>query len=260
MKKGLTIFVLLIALAAGAAWYFLSGAGEFIRAQIEQQGSKFLSTSVSVSAVDLALADGRLTISGLAVKNPSGFSDNNAFSLNDITFDIGDVMSEPYVIQEVSINAPQVLYEVDENGKGNLLVLKDNLTKQLPQSTEPPADTKSDAANPLLMIENVTVSNVQLRINFEKLSTGDIQLEQKAYDVTLPTFKAGPIGKPNGIPADQAGAAIANEMLSNIIKQAKSEAKKRLEEAAKAKAKEKLDEKKDELLDKAKDKLKGIFN
>ncbi|MEP4889495.1 MAG: hypothetical protein ABJV04_05680 [Aliiglaciecola sp.] len=258
MKKGLIVFAIIILLIAGGAWYLLSGAGDFIRVQMEQQGSKYLGTPVSVFNVDLALSDGRLTISDIDVENPDGFSDEDAFSVENITLDLGEVLSEPYVVQTVSINAPEVLYEVDESGKGNLLVIKDNLAANLPKSESQPSS--EPGANPLIIVENVTVSNVRLKLDFEKLSTGELEIEQKTYEITLPTFNAGPIGQPNGIPADQAGMAIVNAMLDNIIDQAKSEAKKKLAEEAKKLAQEKLDEEKEKLTEKAKDKLKGLFN
>jgi hypothetical protein len=258
MKKGLGIFVLLILLIAGGAYYMLSGAGDFIRTQIQQQGSKYLGTEVSVLNVDLALTEGRMTISNLNIKNPQGFSNENAFSVDAITLDLGDVINEPYVVQTITINAPEVLYEVDKNGKGNLLKLKDTLAANLPKTTNEPA--AKETANPLIIVENVTVSNVRLKLNFEQLATGDLNIETKAYEVTLPTFNAGPIGNPNGMPADKVGAAVVDAMLSNIIAAAKSEAKKRLAEEAKKKAKEELDKQKDKLVDKAKDKLKGLFN
>ena len=78
--------------------------------------------------------------------------------------------------------------------------------------------------------------------------------------MTLPTFNAGPIGKPNGMPADQVGVAVVNAMLDNVIAAAKSEAKKGLEAEAKKKVKEELDKQKEKLLEKAGDKLKGLFN
>lgn len=260
MKKGLGISVLLILLIAGGAWYMLSGAGDFIRAQIEQQGSKYLGTTVSVFKVELALTEGRMTISDLDIKNPQGFSNKDAFSIEAITLDLGEVISEPYVIQTISIDAPEMLYEVDANGKGNLMVLKNNLAANLPKSKDEPVTQSQDAANPLMIVENITVSNVRLKLNFEQLSTGDLNIKTKAYELTLPTFNAGAIGQPNGMPADQVGAAVVNAMLDNVIAAAKSEAKKRLAEEAKKKAKEELDKQKDKLLDKASDKLKGLFN
>lgn len=260
MKKGLIIFLLLLAVIAGGLFYLLNNAGGLIKEQIETQGSNFLGTSVSVFNVDLALTEGRLTISDLDVENPEGFSQADAFSLDSVTLDLGDISGEPYTVQTVSVNAPEILYEVDANGGGNLLVLKDNLMKNLP-SSEAPVEEKS-GPNPLVIVENVEVSKVRLKLNFENLDTKGIELplEQRAYEVELPTFSAGSIGKPNGLPADQVGAAIVDKMLDNIIAQAKAEAKKRVTDAAKAKAKEKLEEEKDKLKDKAKDKLSDLLN
>ncbi|MEP7702824.1 hypothetical protein [Paraglaciecola sp. 25GB23A] len=258
MKKALIVFTGLVLLIAGGAWYLLSGAGDLIRTQIEQQGSKYLDAKVSVAKVDLALTEGRMTISALNIKNPKGFSDNNAFSVDSITLDLGESMEEPYVVQTISINAPEILYEVDASGQGNLTVLKNNLVAKLPQTENAPPE--KEGANPLLIVENVTVSDVRLSFNFEQFSTGDIQIDKKIYEVTLPTFNAGPIGQPNGMPADQVGLAVVNAMLDNVIAAAKAEAKKRLTEEAKKKVNEELDKQKEKLLDKASDKLKGLFN
>ena len=259
MKKGLIVIVVLAAILAGGTWYMLSGAGDFIREQIEQQGSKYLGTAVSVVSVDLALSEGRMTIRDLDVENPVGFSREDAFSVESITLDLGDVYSEPYTVQTVSINAPEILYEVDASGQGNLIVLKNNLDANLPK-TDTTAKSNKSGPNPLVIVENITVSKVRLKLDFEKLQTGDVELETKVYEVTLPTFNAGSIGKPNGMPADQVGVAIVNAMLDNVIAQAKSEAKKRVAEEIKKKANEKINEEKDKLMDKAKDKLKNIFN
>jgi hypothetical protein len=236
----------------------LSGAGDLIRVQIEEQGSKYLGTTVSVFNVDLALTEGRMTINDLDIKNPQGFSNEDAFSVDAITLDLGEVINEPYVIQTISINAPEILYEVDASGQGNLLAIKDNLAANLPETKNEP--DAQDAANPLMIVENVTVSNVRLMLNFENLSTGDLDIKTKAYEVTLPTFNAGSIGKPNGMPADQVGIAVVNAMLDNVIAAAKAEAKKRFAEEAKKKVNEELEKQKDKLLNKASDKLKGLLN
>lgn len=256
MKKGLLV---LIAIIGAGVWYVLSGAGDFIATQIEKQGSKYLGTAVSVLSVNLALSEGRMTITDLNVKNPQGFSSENAFSLGSVTLDLGDVLSEPYTVETVSIDAPEILYEVDASGQGNLIVLKNNLDANLPKSDSTPEPPKEGGANPLVIIENVTVSNVRLKLNFEQFKTGDIEIETKAYEVTLPTFNAGSIGKPNGMPADQVGGAIVNAMLDNVIAQAKVEAKKRVSEELKEKANKELDKQKDKLKDKASSKLKDLF-
>lgn len=249
MKKGLMVVGLVLLLIVGGVIYFLSGAGDIIKAQIEKQGTYYLGASVSVVSVELKPTEGRLSINDLTIGNPAGFRKDNAFSLGAVTLDLGEVINEPYVVQTVSVNAPEVLYELDASGQGNLIVLKNNLQSKLPEAQSEPAPASSDGANPLVIVENVTVSDVRLKLNFENLPTGDLKVDTKAYEITLPTFNAGSIGKPNGIPADQVGAAIFDVMLDQVIDAAKKEAKNKLK-----------DEAKDKLVEKAKDKLKGLFN
>lgn len=255
MKKILIILLLVIAAIVGGVVYLASGANGFIRTQIETQGTKYLATPVTVASVDLSLSEGRLTISDIDVENPDGFSNEDALSLSQITLDLAGSIEQPYEIQEITVDGPEILYELDSSGKGNLIVLKDNLTANLPKGgSEQPAESSTNS--PKLIVDKVTISNAKLVLNFEKLETGEFEINKKAYEVTLPTFNAGSIGKPDGLPADQVGAAIVKQMLDNAIKQAKAEAKKVLAE----KAKEKLDEEKDKLLEKGKDKLKNLFN
>lgn len=257
MKKLLWIFVILILIIAGGLVYILNNADEIIRAQIEKQGSHYLQTPVTVETVTLSLKDGRMAINGLSIANPVTYSDDNAFHLNEIAVDIGGVLKQPYRVDEVLIDAAEVLYEVDASGKANLIVLKDNLQSQLPSNSASSTDTSDESTEqPLVIIDKVTVANTRLRINFEQMDTSQLDIEQKVYDVTLPTFHTDPIGGTEGIPADQAGVAIFNSMLDNLIVEAKAQAKAIAEE----KAKEKLDKEKDKLMEKARDKLKGLLD
>ncbi|AXR06890.1 hypothetical protein [Salinimonas sediminis] len=256
MKKVLTVLLILVIIIVGGVWYMLSGAGDFIRSQIEKQGSRYLETEVTVDAVDMAYSEGRLAISGTKIHNPQNFSEDTAFSLGTISLDLGGATSEPYVIQNVNVDAPDILYEMNAAGESNLLVLKDNIQSNLPSDSGKQPGTESDEPMPRVIVENVTVSNARLRLNFEAVDTTGIAIEQKAYEVTLPTFNAGAVGKPDGLPADQVGAAIMNAMLDNIIAQAKEEARSKLKE----KAREKVEQEKDKLMNKAKDKLKGLFD
>ena len=257
MKKVLIVLLVIVIAIVGGVIYLAGNANDFIRTQIESQGTKFLATPVTVAAVDLSFTEGRLTISDIDVENPEGFSDEDALSLTGITLDLAGATEEPYRIQEITVDGPEILYELDSSGQGNLIVLKNNLDANLPKSDgqeQPPAE--SSGPTPKLIVDKVTVSNARLVLNFENLNTGEFEIDKKAYEVTLPTFNAGAIGQPDGLPADQVGAAIVNQMLDNAIDQAKAEARKVVTD----KAKEKLDEEKDKLLEKGKDKLKNLFN
>ncbi|WP_229702168.1 DUF748 domain-containing protein [Bowmanella pacifica] len=260
MKKILVILLVLVAAFIGVVFYLVSGVDELIRSQMETQGSKALQTQVQVSKVELSFAEARMSIGGFNVQNPTGYSDDKAFSLGEVKLDLGTSTQEPYVVEEVLIDAPSVLYEVDASGKANLVVLKDNLQAMLPKGEDKPASEQSTGPAPLVAVQKVTVKDAKLRINFEAMDTGELKLDKKQYELTLPTFQSSPVGVPNGLPADQVGSAIMDSMLDNLIKQAKQRVKDIFEDKAKEKAKEKIDEEKKKLEEKAKDKLKGLLS
>lgn len=257
MKKVLIVVLVIALIAAGAIWYVLSGAGDFIRTQIEEKGTAYLDTPVSVAAVEIAYQKAKMDITGFKIANPDGFTDSDAITMRTMTFDLGAVTSEPYVVQNVAIDAPEILYEMNAQNESNLLVLKQRLQDNLPAESEPKPDSGEPMAR--VIVEQVTISNAKLRLDFEAVNTADLQITKKNYEVTLPTFTAGPVGKPDGLPANEVGAAILDSMLEQAIAQGKEQAREKVKEKAREKLQEKTDELKDKAKEKAKEKLKGLF-
>lgn len=259
MNKILGALGLIIVLVVGLFLFGLSGLDGLIREQIEIQGTKVTQSQVAVTSVETKLADAKVSINGLTVANPEGFSKDNAFSLSTIRVDLGTSTQEPYVIEELLIDSPSVLYEVNSSGKANLKVIQENVQSSIPQSDAAPEQPTEDTQSPLMSVKKITVKDVKLKLNIEAMDLKGLPLEKRQFELTLPTFYADAIGVPNGLPADQLGGAIVDAMLDNLIKEGKDKVKQLFEDEAKAKAKEKLEEEKEKLKDKAKDKLKGLF-
>lgn len=259
MNKILGVLGLIIVLVVGVFLFGLSGLDGLIREQIEVQGTKVTQSKVAVTVVETKLADAKISINGLTVANPAGFSEDNAFSLDTIRLDLGTSTQEPYVIEELLIDSPSVLYEVDASGKANLTVIQESVQSSLPQASAEPQKPSQDTQAPLMSVKKITVKDVNLKLNIEAMDLQHLPFEKRQFELTLPTFYADAIGVPDGLPADQLGGAIVDAMLDNLIKEGKGKVKQIFEDEAKAKAKEKLDEEKDKLKDKAKDKLKDIF-
>ncbi|WP_456107213.1 DUF748 domain-containing protein [Planctobacterium marinum] len=260
MKK-LLIALLVIFVAVGGFIYMgLSGLDGFIKEQLEKQGTTVTKTNVTVNQVETVLSDAKVTISGLSIANPQGYSQANAFGLHTVKVDLGTSTQEPYVIDEILIDSPEVVYEVNQQGKANLVVLKDNIQASLPQSAPEPEAQSGDAINPLMSVKKITVKDVKFTLDIAAMDLGEIPLQQRQFELTLPTFQADAIGVPNGIPADQLGAAIVDSMLDNLIKEGKNKVKALIKDQAEAKLQEKLDEEKAKLEEKAKEKLKSLFD
>lgn len=255
MKKIVIALLVLLVAIGGFIYVGLSGLDGFIDEQLETQGSKITQTRVNVEQVETQLTNAKVSITGLSIANPQGYSDQNAFSMNAIRLDLGTSTQEPYVIEELLVDSPTVLYEVDKQGKANLIVLKENVQSALPQS-EKPQESTSNEATPLMQVNKITVKDVKLMLDIAALDLGELPLEKRQYEMTLPTFYADAIGVPDGIPANQLGAAVVNAMLDNLIKEGKNKVK----DIVADKAKEKLNEEKDKLAEKAKEKLKSLFD
>lgn len=260
MKKVLIALLVVVVALGGFIYMGLSGMDGFIKEQLKKQGNRITNTQVSVNQVETVLSEAKVSINGISIANPQGFSDGNAFSLNTVRVDLGTATQEPYVIDEILIDSPEVLYEVDQHGKANLIVLKDNIQSSLPQSAPEPQEQTGDAINPLMSVKKITVKDVKLKLDIAAMDLGEIPLEQRQFELTMPTFQADAIGVPNGIPADQLGAAIMDSMLDNLIKAGKAKIKALIKEQAEAKIQEKLDEEKAKLEEKAKEKLKSLFD
>ncbi|UTP72883.1 hypothetical protein NLG07_01195 [Alteromonas sp. LMIT006] len=257
MQKIVIIISVIIAVIAGGIWYVFSQTDTLIKQQVEQRGSEYLGTKVSLGNAELSLSDGRLSLSDLNVQNPQGFSQNNALSLQLITLDLGAPRGDAYVVDQFVINVPEILYETDNSTGSNLLTIKDHIQSKLPRKEATPTPTKT--AQPMMIIDDIVIDATRLKLDFSALPVEQLGVEQTAYAITLPSFHLGAIGQPNGIPADQIGAAVTDALLTEVIRIAKAEAKKAAKDAARDKINEALDKQKDKLKDKMKDKLKDLM-
>lgn len=125
---GLAVVVVLV---AGAAWYLYSSLDSIVEEAIERYGSEAAGTRVEVGSVSLSLSEGRGTLRDVRVANPEGFSSADAIYFSEVTLQIAlsSVGENPVVINEVFIDAPQVRYERNQEGTGNLEVIQKNLQR-----------------------------------------------------------------------------------------------------------------------------------
>jgi hypothetical protein len=211
MKKiliGGTIAIVVIAIAVGA-FYLLSNLNSLVADAIETHGSEVTDTSVRVSGVDIALREGRGTITGLSVASPEGFESQVAFSLGDITVDIdlGSVRKDPTVIDEVRIRAPVINAEIKKSGVSNI----DELRKRVQAYTAASGESTDGDAK-------------RIRIKTFVFEQGRIEVDATALGVekrtlTLPEIRMSNVGGTSGGAPD----VIAKEVLSVVAKNVASE-------------------------------------
>jgi cell division septum initiation protein DivIVA len=273
MKKVILGLLLIIVIAiGGSVYYLLSNLDSLVEAAIEKYGSEATQTSVLVDSVKINLSDGAAGITGLTVGNPTGYGFANAFSLGEIraAIDLQSLQEEPYIINEITVLAPQVFVEINEDNKTNLNELKNKLTAgstDKPQDTQSQAPAEGSAAEPRLIIRRLTFADGTIQAKVAAL-------KNKEYELKLPSLDMTNLGGSKGATATE----LASEILKRLTDHASDTVKKDIIDAElnrlKAKAQKKIDEeksrlqgkvdskvetKKDDVKNKAKDKLKNLF-
>jgi len=272
MKKVIFSLLLIFVIAiGGSVYYLLTNLDSLVEAAIEKYGSEATQTSVLVDSVKINLTDGAAGIKGLTVGNPTGYGFANAFSLGEIraAIDLPSLQEEPYIINEITVLAPQVFVEINEDNKTNLNELKNKLTAG---STSKTQDVKSQPAEgsaeePRLIIRRLTFADGTIQAKVAAL-------KNKEYKLKLPSLDMRNLGGSKGATAtelaseivkrltDRASDIVKNDIIDAELNKLKAEAQQKIDEE-KAKLQEKVDSKveakKDEVRDKAKDKLKSLF-
>ena len=151
MKKLLIGVAALLVIAVGIFIFIVSSMDGIVKSAIETYGSKATHTRVSIHDVDIRIKSGEGTIHGLDVTNPKGFSDPDIFKLGMISTKINadTMMSNPIIIDTVTIRSPAIFYEINQSGISNIDVLEKNLARVGGASG---SAGKSNKGEPLKMI------------------------------------------------------------------------------------------------------------
>ncbi len=269
MKKVILGLMLIIVLAiAGSVYYLLTNLDALVEAAIEKYGSEATQTTVLVDSVKINLTDGAAGISGLTIANPAGYDLPYVFSLAEIRagIDLQSLQQEPYVINEITVLAPQVFVEINEDKKTNLNELKKKLTAgstAKSQDKKPSSPAEDSAKEPRLIIRRVTFADGTIQAKVAAL-------QNKEYELKLPGLDMSNLGGSKGATAtelaseilkrltDRASDIVKKEIIDAELNKLKDKAQQKIDEE-KARLEDKAESKLDEEKDKAKDKLKNLF-
>lgn len=263
------VTLLLVVIAIGASvFYIINNLDSLVKNAIEKYGSEATQTAVRVESVNIALKEGRSVIKGLSVANPAGFEAKHAFSLGKIgnKINIESLSNDVIVIDDITIRAPQVYFEMNQQRQTNLNELKKNLLGTAPDSTSK-KQTKTESKEPRFILKRVHFSKGKI---FAKV----VPLDNKEYQLKLPEILLRNMGGEKGATAAQ----LSHEILSVLSDRALAEVKKKGVGAeldkVKAQVKEKIESEKAKLQEqldnetgskietekqKAADKLKNLF-
>ncbi|MCW8835383.1 MAG: hypothetical protein OQJ99_03320, partial [Rhodospirillales bacterium] len=205
MKRGLLIGAGVVIVAiAGAAYFLFSSLDGLVKTAVEKGGSEVTRVAVSLNSAEIGLTEGTGMLSGLTVGNPSGFKTDNAFSLGQVSvkIDTATITSDPVVIKEVVIAAPQVTYELGASGS-NIDAIKKNV-EAFAAAHGGGQKSASSGEGPKIIIENLYIRDGKVKISA-------VPLGGKTMDAALPNIHLKDIGKESkgATPAEIAEKVIA---------------------------------------------------
>jgi uncharacterized protein involved in outer membrane biogenesis len=233
VKKLAAVIFILLLVCGGALWFLANGSlNDFIKAQIESEGSKVTSQQVSVESVEMKLMEGAGIINGFSLSNPKQYKYKHAFSFDTVVLDINvkSLTEDPIVIDEITINNPQAFVELTNTGGANLKDILDQIEKNLPKTSDTPKEPSGKEPN--IRVTKLTLAKTSLSLDLSALGNKEHQLVLRDINLTN-------IGGASGLPASQLGGVIAQEALSSIWSQAKKEQKKKITDKITNKLKEK---------------------
>jgi uncharacterized protein involved in outer membrane biogenesis len=243
--KALKIFgsitVVLLAVYFGTAWYLSENLDRIVREAVEEAGTKQLDSRVSIESVSVSIPAARARLSGLSFGNPEGYSDRPVIYLGsiDVDLDISSLNEDVLIIEEITIENPQVNYEINSKGVSNLDVIEEKISKATGGS--------KGGGDKKLIID---------RIDFKggTITATAAQNPGKELVFDFPVVFMTDLGRPDGATGNEIADQVTAVLLERSMDAAKragvqslvDEQKERLQD----KAREKLDEKLKDLLKK----------
>ena len=209
MKRGLLIGGgVLIALVLAIVIIVVQSLDRIVKGAREHYGSQILGVEVQVASVSLSLREGRGTIRELRIANPEGYSSANAFTLKEITLglDLESVQGSPLVIDEVTIRAPEVSYEISADGKSNFDMISANASRYGGGS----GDTAAESDAQPMLIRKLVFEDGKIHA---RSSIG----KERTLEVPLPALHMSDLGAPSGQQADEIGAQVLTRFTGQVV-------------------------------------------
>lgn len=220
LRKTLIILGLLAVLIGGAAWWALSSLDHIVKSALEHYGPQVLGVNVAVGNVEISTQNGRGVIRDVTLGNPSGYAGTHAFRVGEVTvaLDATTLTSDVVVIREISIDAPDIQYEL-VGGRANLDVIQQNIERYLAQAGR---TSKAESANKdpkkerRFIIHAANIRKAQVRVTNPLLKGGGL-------DFTLPDITLRRIGDDGmGVTGGEAASIVAQALILRIAAKALS--------------------------------------
>jgi len=198
IAAGLVLAVIAVSIA------LVMNVGGLAKMGVERISSKTLGASVSIASLDISLQNKQITVSGLKVGNPQGYSQPHALTIDSIVIAAEDMKQDLLVFNEIKASGATLNLEVTDKSS-NFMDLRANAKNNIP----PPDAAKEQAK---VIVRSVVLEKATL-------NPGIILAGTAPQPVTLPDIRIRGIGEQtNGVLAAEAIAQVVNYVVQVAMK------------------------------------------
>lgn len=216
MKKALKVVFIVLGIIVALLLVFVLTLPLTIAPIVKQAvavgGPKAMGVEVSVGDVKFAPLSGRLVVSEVQIGNPEGYSDKQAFAVDEIevALNVKSLLSDTIVINKVKIDAPAILFE-SKKGISNFETIKTHAQKMAKEKKEESqSKEKADKSDKKVIIE-------EFSLNHAKVSYASGVTLGQALTLPLPSIKIKDIGKQSeGVSGWEALTEVLNGLLGGL--------------------------------------------
>lgn len=266
--KALVAIVIVVLIVAGLAWYFID---TIARTGIEKGATYALGVETTVDDLSLSLLNGTMTMDGLTVSNPEGYTTPHLVRSGrfDLKVDLGTILKDKVVINRFHLDGLDMNIELKGLRQSNISVILGNLKRFKGPDKQEPDKPREEPSGKKIVVDRIVIENVVAHIHLASLGSKTvkvprIELESVSNDGQgltiseltarlLPAILAAVLEEGEGIIPDDLADALEDD-LDGALEALGDNAAELVKQSAR-KIGEKLKEKKKELGDK----LKGIF-
>ncbi len=216
MKRVVMGLAALVVILVVGVLVLYSSLGAIITKAVNTQGPEIVQAPVDLKETEIDATSGKGTLRSLVIGNPEGFETESFFKMDEIqiTLDTDSITSDTVIIKEIFIQAPEVTYELGENGS-NIDAIQRNINAFVKKhgGSSASGDSSAEKENGTkLIIEHVYVKGGKVNVSATFLGG-------KSITVPLPDLHLKDIGKKSkGATPGEAVKSIVDALKKAILK------------------------------------------
>ena len=215
VKYTLLTLVALIVIALVAGWLYLE---PLVKGVVHKYGTQIVGTEVNLGGFMFNPLKGEVSVSGLTVANPAGYSTPNLLSLGNVSVKVDpkSLLTDTIVVENVSVSNPAITYEMPDFTTSNVMQIQQNVAKNTAKEEKAEAaEAETVAATDNGVSKNVIIRRVLVEGGSLSALT-PLQKDGNVLTLDMPAIEVTGIGEEKkGVSISESITTVFNKILFN---------------------------------------------